>query len=421
MTQSSIQTEALPASKNSGLVFLCLCIALSFSAVTVAEENSEDSQQQISPPENWYQVEVILFTQQGDAGNEAPPADYQLAFPTSWQELIDPQLTEHGTTPPIAAGALLSLDRPHDVEVDPQPSLIPRAQVEDPAISKFQDQATEQQSTYLDIPADARALAAKRLAEAQALEQQLAQASAYQPRYEQTLLMLDSQFRDLNESALTLDRRGYNVVFHSAWRFASEGEASDPWLLIKAGQRLEDRHQIEGSLRFYKSRFLHFETDLWLAQFSNDSSQLVELPELPKPPKPKSAASHQSSDFYSHLVDLQPMNIETIQGLGMHSSAATKSIESLENLESLENMENLESLASPKLLDLTGQKPAKPKQYPVTELWTLKKSMRLDENQVYYIDHPRMGIMVSIKSYQPVLLNPPPIDSDNQTSDPVSE
>ena len=64
MTQSSIQTEALPASKNSGLVFLCLCIALSFSAVTVAEENSEDSQQQISPPENWYQVEVILFTQQ---------------------------------------------------------------------------------------------------------------------------------------------------------------------------------------------------------------------------------------------------------------------------------------------------------------------------------------------------------------------
>ena len=142
MTQSSIQTEALPASKNSGLVFLCLCIALSFSAVTVAEENSEDSQQQISPPENWYQVEVILFTQQGDAGNEAPPADYQLAFPTSWQKLIDPQLTEHGTTPPIAAGALLSLDRPHDVEVDPQPSLIPRAQVEDPAISKFQDQAT---------------------------------------------------------------------------------------------------------------------------------------------------------------------------------------------------------------------------------------------------------------------------------------
>ncbi len=76
-------------------------------------------------------------------------------------------------------------------------------------------------------------------------------ASAYQPRYEQPLLMLDSQFRDLNQSALALDRRGYNLVFHSAWRFASQGEETDPWLLIRAGQQLDDRHQIEGSLRFY--------------------------------------------------------------------------------------------------------------------------------------------------------------------------
>jgi hypothetical protein len=57
----------------------------------------------------------------------------------------------------------------------------------------------------------------------------------------------------------------------------------------------------------------------------------------------------------------------------------------------------------------------------VAELWTLKKSMRLDEDQVYYIDHPKMGIMLSVKSYQPLLLNPPAVDSDSEISSLVSE
>jgi hypothetical protein len=47
--------------------------------------------------------------------------------------------------------------------------------------------------------------------------------------------------------------------------------------------------------------------------------------------------------------------------------------------------------------------------------------MRLDEDQVYYIDHPKMGIMLSVKSYQPLLLNPPAVDSDSEISSLVSE
>ncbi len=91
------------------------------------------------------------------------------------------------------------------------------------------------------------------------------------------------------------------------------------------------------------------------------------------------------------------MDIDRFQGLDMDNPA---SLEDLEGFERLEGLPGIHPQASQQLLELTNQQSAKPKQYPVTELWTLKKSMRLDENEVYYIDHPKMGIMLSIKSYR---------------------
>jgi hypothetical protein len=48
-----------------------------------------------------------------------------------------------------------------------------------------------------------------------------------------------------------------------------------------------------------------------------------------------------------------------------------------------------------------------PKTYPVADVWVLNQSKRIDEGEVYYLDHPKMGAIVTITSYQPELLNPP--------------
>ena len=390
--------------------FISLALGLMTAATNANEDDLGAAEYQITPPDNWYQVEVILFTQQGNTGSESPPQDYQLDFPANWQQLIDPRLEDTGVHPPIAEGALLSPDRVQNTDAEPQEWVIPRTQVEDPAISQFQDiefqdqelkdQEFQSQDSDQQTISDARALAAQRLAEAQAIDQQLASdsyISDYQPKYEQPMLLLSSDYRDLNESALALDRRGYNVVFHNAWRFASEGEDRDPWLLIKAGQRLEDRYQIEGTLRFYKSRFLHFQTDLWLAQISNEDSQLVELPDWPKATQPEAAVPQHSSVFYANLDNLQPMDIAMDVDLSMESAQSLIAT----------NPDHSVDRVDPRLLELATQKLSKPKRYPITELWTLNRSVRLDEAEVYYIDHPKMGLLVSIKSYQPVLLNPP--------------
>ena len=50
----------------------------------------------------------------------------------------------------------------------------------------------------------------------------------------------------------------------------------------------------------------------------------------------------------------------------------------------------------------------KPRQYPLKSLWTFDQSKRLEEQQSYYIDHPKMGILLTIAPYQPEPLNPPP-------------
>ena len=54
-----------------------------------AAGQQSDSDEEIIPPQNWYQVEVILFTQDGNIGEEVPPLDYDLSFPDDILELID--------------------------------------------------------------------------------------------------------------------------------------------------------------------------------------------------------------------------------------------------------------------------------------------------------------------------------------------
>ena len=374
MKHRSIQTlvsRLLNRKSKRHLLFGCLWLPMAICSSALSQtETTGGAGQEITPPENWYQVEVILFTQQGNTGNETAPQDYQLDFPESWRELIDPQLENYKGHFPAAKGALLSPSNN-----DPAESLsrlIPRAMVQDPTITASNSDRQEQPS--------ALTIAQQRLAEARALDQQildsqLTTTEGYQPRYEAPLLILENKFRDLNETGTTLDRRGYNVVFHEAWRFASDAEENDPWLLIKAGQSVEGRHEIEGAVRFYKSRFLHFETDLWLLQFDNDENQRINLPDFPA----------QSADLKASIKNSPEL-------------PTTKN-----------NNPSFTELRAQTAFELT-----EPKDYPVAKVWTLNKSMRLDEGEVYYIDHPRMGAIVTVKSYSPLLLNPQTIEETEE-------
>ena len=60
------------------------------------------------------------------------------------------------------------------------------------------------------------------------------------------------------------------------------------------------------------------------------------------------------------------------------------------------------------ILGSTHDKGADNIAYPIDAVWPFDQSKRLHEGEVYYIDHPEMGALVTVKSYQPEPLNLPP-------------
>ena len=343
---------------------------------------AEPPESEIEAPENWYQVEVILFTQQGNIGNEAPPEDYQMDFPTSWIELVDPNMPTLENSFPLAEGGLINFS-----QLAPLERRIPRLVVTDPTPS---ESPLHSAPSYEALDSDA-----------------IAETEAYIPEYEAQFLMLDKLDRDLNDSATALDRRQYNVVFHQAWRFGADDNSEDPWVLIKAGQQFDGRFQLEGALRFYRSRFLHFETNLWLLGFPNlderQPQQMITLPALPV--REVVAVDEMAlSDDYNDLT-LGPVVEEGTANL----MPGVTPDEVLSNELVALDRDAVDIAASPE--------PIEPKTYPISSVWVLNQSKRVEEETIYYIDHPMMGVMVTIKGYEPPLLNPPsPADLDAPVS-----
>ena len=354
---------------------------------------AEPPESEIEAPENWYQVEVILFTQQGNIGNEAPPEDYQLDFPSSWIELVDLDMPTLENSFPLAEGGLINFS-----QLGPLERRIPRLVVTDPAV---------RESPLNLAPSD------------EALDSgSISETGAYVPEYEAQFLMLDKVDRDLNDSATALDRRQYNVVFYEAWRFGADDNSEDPWILIKEGQQFDGRFQLEGALRFYRSRFLHFETNLWLLGFPNlDEGQPQQMITLPALPVREVAAVDEMalSDDYNDLT-LGPVVAEETANL---MPEVTPDAPLSTELMALDD-DATDIAASPE--------PIEPKAYPISSVWVLNQSKRLEEESIYYIDHPMMGVMVTIKRYEPPLLNlPSPADVEtlssplegNVTADPL--
>lgn len=369
-------------------------LALS-SSLSFAQESGEQTED--AAP--WYQVEVVIFTQQGYAGEEQPPRSYNLDFPDNSLDLLEPGQVSHNNYP-VAGNGLIS-NLPANVASATADRIIPLATVADPALGfaeleldiseeQTEDELLEQKTPFDDydlaqINAQDAAFLANNLAGNLADNQSETTEQTYVPQYEQSFVKLPRDERNLNESSRALDRQGqYNVVFHEAWRFSADKLEQDPWVIIKAGKQYLDRFEIEGSLRFYKSRFLHFQSDLWLLEFDqqSDSANMIELPEFPVREQPS------LSDSYV-IADIQ-FNEERIEDffINLPDNDFPKTLP-------------MDSSALPAMEQVQP-----PKQYPIKSLWTFDQSKRLEEQQSYYIDHPKMGVLVTIIPYEPEVLNP---------------
>lgn len=408
-----------------------LVSVLLLSLKCVAQTTDSVTDETIYPaPENWYQVEVILFTQQRNHRNEAPPKNYQLEFPENWVQLIDPKQ-------PLPAIEPLILDIPSPSHIFPE---APNTELfrEQFLLSSHYQQfpSTIQNNGDSGIPhnpvpeasipykyqsqTETDNISSDPLAEPSAIENIEQTAEVFVPEYEQPFMQLKALSRDLNESAAALDRRAYNVIFHQAWRFQASDQSTAPWIIIKAGPTHTDRYQLEGAIRFYQSRFLHFQANLWRLKFSNTTTNSLPLPIIPeKPLTPQQKVSITAREFFENLVSLGFKKLTDISNQTSDINTSTSDLpESYNGLGTSEL--HIEQPTEDDIANI-GKDSHTTAEYPIETVWVMNKSQRLQEGDVYYLDHPEMGAFVTIKSYQPEPVNLPPspntdIEAEEETN-----
>ena len=52
-----------------------------------------------------------------------------------------------------------------------------------------------------------------------------------------------------------------------------------------------------------------------------------------------------------------------------------------------------------------NEAPIEDKTYAISSVWPITQSKRIEEEKVYYLDHPELGIMLTIKRYEPQPIN----------------
>ena len=414
------------------LLAISLLVTLSVPGAVYSQEVNDETL--IVPPENWYQVEVILVTPDANTSGELPPKEYQLNFPDNLVELVDTKALADEEALAIEGALMPDIDELPLQDYFPFAELIPLIDMQDPANGSV----ISDSEMPLDIDSSEDWL--------DTLSPPL---EAYVPEYENPFELLSDSERGLNDSARMLGRQSYNVIFHEAWRFVADENSQDPWLIVSSGKRVDGRAEVEGGLRFYKARFLHFETNLWRLNFADqesvDGKNLITLPDMPTSSVEKdpdlswrlvlAEVTPEQQDAKDEIMALEDdvnsaVNFDTVSPSTEANSGNAGALNISPQLATI-NLADTVLTARPETtvagisaLELTGYnytleqfdatlepleiEPVDDKKYAVSAVWPINQSKRIEEAEVYYLDHPELGIMLTIKSYEPEPINPRP-------------
>ncbi|MBT4159770.1 MAG: hypothetical protein HOC70_07460 [Gammaproteobacteria bacterium] len=146
---------------------------------------------------------------------------------------------------------------------------------------------------------------------------------------------LHNILRSLNRSSR------FDVLGHYSWLQPIDNEPTP--VMMQTGQRYDDRYEIEGTLSFTRSRYLHVQTDLWYTHF-----------------EPRGGSAN-------------PF---------------------LTGIDSSLNDEMLEAYAD--LVDVERQRG----QYFPARTHQMVQSRRMRSNELHYLDHPLFGVIVRINRFE---------------------
>ncbi len=140
----------------------------------------------------------------------------------------------------------------------------------------------------------------------------------------------------------------YRLLYHYGWRQPIVKMEQSVPILVQAGDRFDDYHELDGTVTISLARYLHIDTNLWFTRF------------LPTYSSEQSAAATQRS-----MNVLQPYERELISQY-------------------------------PELVRFESRKNS----YIPEQTYKLVQSRRMRTAKLHYLDHPSFGLMVMITDFE---------------------
>lgn len=296
-----------PASQPASHFTLTLLFSLAILACGLKPAFAEEPEKKI----DWYQVEVIIFSQQDLFNEELHTKDIELSFPENIRQLLDSELKAE------------LKQEPQTVSTDGQ---------------------------------------------------------AFQVLPESAMGMIPDRDR-LRRAP------GYRVLFHKAWRQPGLGRTESPWVFIQGGNKTNDRHELEGSFRLVRNRYLHIQANLWKTRFLPTGYQLAQ-------PATLSSGAEPRQEMTSSLGAGQ-LQWPTLPALPAFSSEGASSEGISSEKESTDAEEEF-------IIERKVQtQPTRASDIPISDIVVLNQSTRVTRKELTYLDHPNMGAVVLVTKYEP--------------------
>lgn len=314
--------------------------------------------------ERWYRVELMVFSQgDGQTGELFEPAP-TLSYPNAFRFLVYPQQLaqqqqQHQQPSRFqqAQNESSELTTEHTVELDEfGRTLLHIKALEVPDIEVRETawpmtQAQQQPDALLDTE----------------LEQTTANDEDLPAPRPTPFIALPDSIRELNTAASTLSRTGrYTVLFHQSWNQPVAAKADALPIVLDYSGDSNEWPELQGSVLLHLSRFLHLETNLWR---NTDGRYLHRQWRMqPAPLGPPSVIIEQA-ELPENL------NLEVVTEIAPA-------------------LEDIDMLTIP---DATvGESLSLEPVYPYRHAVRMQQSRRMRSNEVHYIDHPMLGLVIKI-------------------------
>ena len=213
--------------------------------------------------------------------------------------------------------------------------------------------------------------------------------------------MVDSQLKRLDTDELKLTKsfkalkrsKNYKVLEFAGWKQSLIKEQPGIPLTISAGEEFGLHHELEGTLTFRKSRYLHLQADLYMANFSEGSTINLKSWLL------------ENDDIAAHISELHKMSNQN----DITTEEALK-----ENEVKPESNASLllkdDSTTSPDDIEQENLKPNV--RYIAKDVVHMNETRRMRSGEIHYLDHPKFGLLVTIEPTDPPFVY-------NETSQPA--